>query len=86
MNLKKEERKATVSHQGTVRRHTATNELGTKRETKYASDSGFKMGTFMQKNAMATYNMEIVWPYSPYLLCTRPSVLSLELRKRRQDF
>lgn len=36
MDLRKEEGKATVSHQGTVRGHTATNELGTKRETKYA--------------------------------------------------
>lgn len=48
MDFWKEEGKATVSHQGTVRGYTATNELGTKRETKYASYSGFKMGTWRE--------------------------------------
>lgn len=48
MDLRKEEGKATVSHQGTVRGHTATNVLGTKREPKYASHSGLKMGTWRE--------------------------------------
>lgn len=39
----------------------------------------------MQKNAKTVYKRAMGWPYSAYLLHIRPSVWSLELKKRRQN-